>query len=318
MSVKNIFITGANGFIGRHIVSALASNANLNVIAAMRTPHNTADKNACTIAADYTQAQWQSCLKGVDVIIHCAARAHIVKEQQENAAALYQQVNVDMTENLAQAALQEKVKRFVFISTIGVQGALSHKPFTEQSALSPHSTYAESKLCAENILLDITKQQTMDVCIIRAPLVYGPGVGANFLRMIKWLDTNIPLPFGAIHNSRSLLGVSNLTSFINICLFHPNASNQVFLLSDDADISTTQLLRKIATHLAHRSKLLPVPLFMVKCLLTLIGKKKMLNQLCGSLQIDSSKARQCLNWTPPVSLDAELERTLMAYRKGDL
>lgn len=316
MPVKKILVTGANGFVGRHVVASLKNHAELDVIPATRKNTSEMYCNTQVISSESSQSQWEACLEGVNVIVHCAAHAHVLDENPEVDLGLYQKINVEMTGNLALAAVKKKVNRFIFISTAGVHGACSIAPFTETSEVNPHNNYTASKLKAEYILQDIASKYGLEVCIIRAPLIYGPGVGANFLTLITWQDKKIPLPFGAIDNSRSLLGVRNLVSFIEACLFHENASGQVFLLSDGEDTSTTQLLKKVSTALGHKSALLPVPLFIVKALLTACGKNALFHKLCDSLQIDSSKARRQLGWSPVCTFDTELKSTIEAYRKG--
>ena len=298
-----LLITGANGFVG----SALCTKAkeNFSVIAATR-----AEVNAINQHTD-----WQAMLKGVDVIVHLAARVHIMNDSSKDPLNEFRLVNVKGTLNLAQQAVKAGVKRFIFISSIKVNGesTLLGQPFTANDAPNPQDAYGQSKYEAELALKQLAKGTGLDVVIIRPPLVYGADVKANFYNMMRWLNRSVPLPLGAIHNKRSLVALDNLVDLILTCATHPNAANQTFLVSDDEDLSTTELLRRMAQALGKKAYLLPVPASLLGFAARLIGKQSIAQRLCGSLQVDITKTRQLLNWTPPVSVDTALAQTARAF-----
>ncbi len=267
------------------------------------------------IDENHTEVQWQTLLAGFNVIVHCAARAHKTQENQLEQKALYQRTNVDLTVNMAKAAAAVGVNQIVFMSSIGVNGAVSDKPFTETDNPYPHNTYTESKLAAEVALLNIAKTSSINICIARLPLVYGEGVQANFLSLINVVAKKLPLPFGAIKHKRSLLGVGNLCDFVQCVITHKNVRNQIFLLAD-ADITVPALINDIARGLNKKNWLIELPLPLLKSLLWLMGKSKLYTQLCEPLQINASKANKLLGWTPAVSYKAELTRTLQYYKEG--
>lgn len=250
-------------------------------------------------------------MNGIDVVVHTAARAHVMKEEETDPAAIYHLVNVSLTERLARAAAEAGVKRFVFISTVKVNGEVTFgKPFTENDQPRPQDDYSRSKLSAEQVLMSIAKETRMEVVIIRPPLVYGPGVKGNLANMMQWLGTGIPLPLGRINNLRSLLALDNLVGFILLCIKHPKASNEVFLISDGKDISTTQLIYEIAAINGEKARLVPVPISWMKVALKLFGKKNMGERLFNSLQLDISKAREVLGWQPPISMEEQIKKMI--------
>ena len=247
---------------------------------------------------------WSEALADVSVVIHLAARVHVMNETAIDALSAYRKVNVEGTLNLAKQAAKADVKRFIFISSIKVNGEHSDldKPFTEEDVANPQDAYSLSKYEAEQGLLLIAEQTGMEVVIIRPPLIYGPGVKANFASMLHFVKRGIPLPFGFINNKRSVVYLGNLISLIIRCIDHPEAANQVFLVSDGEDLSTTQLLTGCAKALGVKARLLPVPQKLIEFFANLLGKQDMAQRLCGNLQVDISKARHLLNWTPPVSV----------------
>ncbi len=312
--MTKILVTGAHGFIGKAVVQKLRAQ-NFNVIAGVRcidpaqsvTQFELGDLSS---AADYTLA-----LQGIDVVIHLAARAHIMHDTASDPLAEFRQVNTAGTLNLALQAEKAGVKRFIFISSIKVNGEMTVEglPFQVELSAPPTDPYALSKYEAEHGLLSLAQSTDMQVVIIRPPLVYGPGVKANFASMIKWLAKGIPLPLGRVHNKRSLVALDNLVSFIILCITHPKAANETFLIADGEDVSTTQLLQKIAQTLNKKVLLLPVPVGLMRFIAQLIAKQDVTNRLFSSLQVDNSKARDLLGWRPVISMDEELRKIAESY-----
>ncbi len=258
---------------------------------------------------------WSVALIGVSSVVHTAARVHVMKDQSINPLAEFRRVNVAGTLNLAQQAAAAGVKRFVFISSIKVNGEQTQKgrPFTEKDVAYPLDLYGISKYEAEEGLFRVAKETGMEVVIIRPVLVYGPDVKGNFLSMMHWLHKGIPLPLGAINNARSLVALDNLVDLIITCLHHPAAANQTFLVSDGEDISTTQLLQYAASAMGVSSRLMPVPALIIQVAAKLLGKGEVAQRLCGNLQVDISKARQLLGWVPPISVKEGLRRAVEGY-----
>jgi nucleoside-diphosphate-sugar epimerase len=257
--------------------------------------------------------------KGAEVVVHTAARAHVMNDDASNPLAEFRKVNRDATLVLARLAAESGVKRFVFLSSIKVNGEMTRPshPFTPDDVHIPDDPYGLSKYEAEQGLLALAQETDMEVVIIRPPLVYGPGVKGNFSSMMKWMSKPVPLPFGAIHNQRSLVALDNLVSFISLCVDREKsskASNQVFLISDCQDVSTTQLLKKVGQALNFQSPsgikawLVPVPVCIMTFFAKLLSKGDMANRLFGSLQVDSSKTRDSLGWTPVVTMDEQLAK----------
>ena len=253
---------------------------------------------------------WTQSLLDCEVVIHAAARVHVMRESSKDPLASFRKVNVEGTLNLARQAAAKGVRRFIFISSIKVNGEETFGvPYTADSEPAPVDPYGISKLEAEQGLMSIASQTGMEVVIIRPVLVYGPGVKANFLSMMKWLSQGIPLPFGAINNRRSLVALGNLVDLVVTCIDHPKAANQKFLVSDGDDLSTTMLLNKMAQALNKPARLLPIPSFFLKLAAFLLGKQSLSQRLCGSLQVDIDKNRELLGWKPPLSVDSALGAT---------
>jgi nucleoside-diphosphate-sugar epimerase len=259
---------------------------------------------------------WSAALCEVNVVIHLAARVHMMNDTSVDPLAEFRKVNVAGTLNLAQQAAKAGAKRFIFISSVKVNGEHTElgKPFTEVAAANPQDAYAISKFEAEQGLLQIAQQTGMEVVIIRPPLVYGAGVKANFASMMRVVKRGIPLPLGAIYNKRSFVYVENLVSLILCCIDHSAAANQTFLVSDGQDISTTELLRGCADALGVKARLLPIPQRLIEILAVIIGKREVAQRLCGNLQVDISKARTLLDWTPPISLADGLKATAQGMK----
>jgi nucleoside-diphosphate-sugar epimerase len=308
-----ILVTGATGFVGKAVVQRLlAEDESRRVAVAVRRddqpwparvlPRLTGDLDPST--------DWSGALEGISAVVHCAARVHVMADAAADPLAEFRRVNVQGTLNLARQAAVAGVRRFVFVSSIKVNGESTQlgRPFTADDAPAPLDAYGVSKMEAEQGLREIALQTGMEVVIIRPPLVYGPGVKANFAAMMRWLQRGVPLPLGAIHNQRSLVALDNLVDLIVTCLTHPAAANQTFLVSDGEDVSTTELLRRMGQAMGHPARLIPVPASWLKLAAALVGKRDVALRLCGSLQVDIEKTRRLLGWTPPISLDEGLKR----------
>ena len=319
----NIFITGATGFIGRQIISVLSTHSQFTLVAAIRSVNNTFSNNIKTVKVDDLgpDNSWGDELDSVDVIIHTAARVHIMNETSIDPLSEFRRVNLQGTINLAHQAAEAGVKRFIFLSSIKVNGESNflNLPYTDIDPSSPVDPYAISKFETEEALYKISKETGMEVVCIRPPLVYGPRVKANFKNMMGWLYKGVPLPFGAIYNTRSLVALDNLVDLIVTCIDHPAAANETFLVSDGDDLSTTELLKRVSVALGKKPRLLPVNQKVLEFCLGLMGKKDLAQRLCGSLQVDISKAKRLLNWVPPVSVDEALQETAREFlRKSEV
>jgi Nucleoside-diphosphate-sugar epimerases len=301
-----ILVTGANGFIGSALWARLQEDGH-EVIGAVRGPRvATGQVPVGKIGPD---TNWQPLLRGVDAVVHLAARAHVLRETEPDPLHAFRFVNTAGTLRLAQQAANAGVRRFVFLSSIGVNGNATHgTPFTEADEPNPQDAYAISKLEAEMGLRNIARQSRMEIVLIRPPLVYGPGARGNFARLVNLAKRNVPLPLGAIPNRRSLVGLDNLVSFISICLTHPKAANETFLISDGEDLSTTQLLRKITESFGRRARLIPVPASWLALAARQVGKQALAQQLLSSLVVDNTKARSLLAWEPVASVDEQLRK----------
>ena len=310
----NVLVTGATGFVGLVLVKELLARSNLEIITAPRRYSlDIPNKIPQRIIGEITSnTQWSETLKDVESVIHIAARAHILKEKAKSSIDEFRETNTASTLNLARQAVQAGIKRFIFISTIGVNGNYNTSPFLETNKVAPQGSYAVSKYEAELGLLALATESDMEIVIIRPPLVYGPNAPGNFGHLLQWVNKRnhvpLPLPFGAIHNQRSLIALDNLTSFIIHCIDHPKAANEIFLISDGQDVSTTKLLQKIATAFGKKAWLFPVPVSLMTLVAKLLGKGDVATRLFGSLQIDSSKARNLLGWQPVITMDEQLKK----------
>lgn len=270
----------------------------------------TAQDCICGPALD-TNSDWSALLQGVDVVVHAAARVHVMRDTAPDPLRAFRAVNVDGSLHLARQAAAAGVRRFIFISSIKVNGEMSSlgQPFTALDVPAAQDHYGVSKAEAEAGLRQLAAETGMEVTIIRPPLVYGPGVKANFLSLMRWVARGIPLPLGAIHdNRRSLVALDNLVDLIVTCIDHPAAANQTFLASDGEDLSTTALLRRLAGAMEVPSRLIPVPVSMLEWGAAIVGKRAMIQRLCSSLQVDVEPTLTRLGWTPPISVDEGLHR----------
>ena len=304
MPKNTALITGSSGFLG---------NACLNRLCEDTFPafglERTGEPRQGILIGDFSTVA-SDLLTRFDCIIHCAARAHIMKDSVADPLTEYRKVNTDGTLNLARQAAAAEVKRFIFISSIKVNGEQTEpgQPFRPDDEANPIDPYGLSKWEAEQGLQQIAQETGMEVVIIRPPLVYGPGVKGNFANLIKLVGKGLPLPLGIIHNRRSMIALDNLVDLIITCIDHPNAANQVFLASDGQDLSTTELLQGLAQAMGTPSRLLPIPGALLSLAASVLGKKSIADRLLGSLQVDISKTRDLLNWAPPISVDEGLRR----------
>lgn len=260
---------------------------------------------------------WSRALAGIDVVIHTAARVHMMSDTAGDPLAEHRRVNVEGTLNLARQAVAAGVRRFVFLSTIKVNGDRTEVgvPFKADDLPVPIDPYAISKWEAENGLRDLASKTGMKVVIIRPPLVYGPGVKANFLSMMRWLNKGIPLPLGAVNNRRSFVALENLVDLLGACARHPGAANQIFLASDGEDLSTSELLSRLGMALGRPARLIPVPMSALRGAALLLGKMEVFDRLCGSLQVEISKNRELLSWVPRLGVHEALHATARHFLK---
>ncbi|WP_280570251.1 SDR family oxidoreductase [Chromohalobacter sp. 296-RDG] len=317
---KRVLVTGASGFIGGAVAEALVQRDDREpVLALRRSPTSSpAWPPHAVVGGLAPDTDWREALQGCQAVVHCAARAHVMDDNATDPLAEYRRTNLQGTLNLARQAAEAGVARFVFLSSIKVNGeqTSSERAFTVEDEPDPIDSYGLSKHEAEKGLLALAKETGLEVVIIRPPLVYGPGVKANFASMMRWLDKGVPLPLGSIPNRRSLVARANLVDLILTCLDHPAAANQVFLASDGEDLSTTELLCQLGQALGRPARLLPVPAGLLVGSASLLGKKAVAQRLCGSLRVDISKARERLGWAPPVTVDQALLETARAYQEG--
>lgn len=307
--IRKAVITGASGFVGSVIVREMQHRGCFEVLGLCRTTQANSEPVLAAVG-DLAEAELSGMLHGADAVIHAAARAHIMKDEVADPLAEYRRVNVTGTLNLARQAAAAGVKRFVFISSIKVNGeaTVNGKTFFANDKPVPEDVYGQSKLEAELGLIQLAANTGMEVVIIRPPLVYGPGVKGNFASMIKLVEKRLPLPLGAVQNKRSLIGIDNLVDLIIRCIDHPAAANQVFLAGDGEDLSTTELLRGVGKAIGKPARLIPVPAGLLQFGATLLGRKAMAQRLLGSLQVDISKTCELLDWKPPYTVEEGLRR----------
>lgn len=309
-----VFVTGATGFVGKALINELL-NAGHNIVAGVRNysvelPVEVEQKLVGDLSLLSEQNTIIDTLKKIDVVIHTAARVHIMQDKAADPLTEFRKMNVNATLALAKQSVSAGVKRFVFISSIKVNGESTNnrQAFRETDKPAPEDAYGQSKLEAEQILFEMGQTMPMEVVVIRSPLIYGPGVKANFASMIKIIKKGIPLPFGAIHNERSILAIDNLVDFLRLCIVHPAAANQVFLMADGKDVSTTELVTKIAKAYQRPVRLIPVPASWMIFIAKLTNKNNISDRLFGNLQIDITKAQQLLGWKPVVSMEQQLNK----------
>ncbi|PMG75192.1 UDP-glucose 4-epimerase [Vibrio breoganii] len=310
--MSKTLVTGYSGFVGGHLLSAFGSFGNVNLLGRATPPkcHRYLKANI-DAHSDYSLV-----LQNVGAVVHIAARVHVMNDSVSNPLEEYREVNTRGTVNLARQAAKAGVKRFVFVSSIKVngEGTSQDKPFTSADAHAPKDDYGLSKAEAEQQLFNLGKETGMDIVVIRPTLVYGPGVKANFASLMNIVSKGVPLPFGCIKdNRRSLVSVTNLVDLIVTCIDHPKAANQTFLVSDDHDVSTSEMVLQMAKALDKPQWQLPVPKWCYNLAGQLFGKQDVVDRLLGSLQVDITHTKETLNWTPPQSLEEGFKETAQAF-----
>lgn len=306
-----LLLTGATGFVGRGLCERLERDAGWTVCALVRGPRCDLPRSMKPLLVDdLATADLRGALAGIDAVIHLAARAHVMRDASPDPLAEFRKMNVAATRNLARQAAAAGVKRMIFMSSIKVHGECGR--FSESDAPAPQDAYGLSKLEAETALREIAGQSRLEFVIVRPPLVYGPGVKANFQALIGAVARGWPLPLGAIDNCRSLVSRDNLVDFVLRCTTHPAAANESFLVSDGEDLSTPELVRRLARAMGRPARLLPIPSAILRGGAALLGRRAMAQRLLGSLQLDISKARRVLEWSPPFSVDEGLRRATAA------
>ncbi|MDP2266052.1 MAG: SDR family oxidoreductase [Thiobacillus sp.] len=306
-------VTGATGFVGSALCARLAASG-IAVVPAVRNPSRLPHEVA--VGNLDASTDWRSALTACNAVVHLAARVHVMDDTAHNPLALYRASNLDATLNLARQGAQAGVKRFVYISSIKVNGEGRDAPYRETDAPAPEDAYAISKWEAEQGLQQIAAETGLEVVILRPPLVYGPGVKANFLRLMQMVKRGWPLPLGAIRNRRSLLYLGNFVDAIRVCVEHPAAAGQTFLLDDGEPVSTPELIRALARAMGRPARLLAVPVGVLGLAGALLGKRAAVSRLTGSLFVDSSAIRSRLGWVPPYTMQQGLADTVADWQRG--
>ncbi|MGZ5029199.1 MAG: UDP-glucose 4-epimerase family protein [Methylobacter sp.] len=315
MEPTHLFLTGATGFVGSALTADLVS-LGYSIVAGVRKPvvslpSEVRQQVVGDLSAD---TDWRTALIGISVVVHLAARVHVMNDKSSDPLEAFQQMNVDATLNLARQAAQSGVKRFVFISSVKVNGEeTTGKPFTAFDEPAPLDPYGQSKLEAEIELRELSHVTGLEVVIIRPPLVYGPGVRANFLRLMQFVKMGIPLPLGIIHNRRSMVALDNLIDLLITCTHHPAAAGQTFMVSDDNDVSTSELICMIAAAMGKRPLLLPVSAGIITGIAALLGRSAVANRILGSLQVDITQTKSILGWKPVVTMQESLNKTVAHF-----
>jgi len=314
---KRVLVTGGTGFIGSALIQVLADRG-YKIKAATRQPVLAVENERVsniTVGSIDDSTHWADALKDIDVVVHLAARVHVMEDKAVNPLDAYRKVNSKGTRHLAQSAAHAGVRRFVFLSTVKVNGEERPCAYKEENAPAPADAYGASKEEAEQALRSVAAGTGMECVILRPPLVYGPGVKANFRSLLGVVERNIPLPLAGVRNQRSLIYLGNLVDSIIECMTHPAAANQTYLVSDGRDLSTPELIRAIAASLKTRCMLFPFPVSFLKIAGKLTGKVRIVKRLLGSLSVDISKIKRELAWQPPYSVESGLRHTAKWYKE---
>ena len=306
-----VLVTGASGFVGLALVNRLERDGRWESRAGSRRSAALSRGAEWVVTPSLEAgADWIGALQGVSAVVHAAARAHVLDDAADDPLTEFRRCNVDGTLELARQAAQAGVRRFVFLSSIGVLGRSSERPFRFDDVQSPEDDYAVSKREAEQGLEELSRETGMEVVVVRPALVYGPNAPGNFGKLLEWVARGVPLPLGAVHNRRSFVGLDNLVDLLVTCVGHPGATNQVFLAGDGEDLSTTDLLRRVAVAMGKRPRLFPVSPSLLRAAAQAVGRGDMAQRLLDSLQVDISHTRETLGWEPPVSVDEGLRRAV--------
>ncbi len=313
-----LLVTGVTGFVGKRFSQYVSEQSDSCETRGVTRSQNSSH-NQFQVASIDSHTNWTGAFEGIDCVVHCAARVHQINETEDEAKSAYHEVNTLGTLRLAQQAAENGVKRFVFISTIKVNGESTEKnsPFLPMIGTEPTDPYGASKYRAEVGLQKVAQETGIEVVIIRPPLVYGPGVKANFLSVMKWLKRGVPLPLGAIHNQRSLVYLDNLVDLIFECCSNPNAAGETFLVSDDFDVSTSQFLSVVSKAMGIKTWLMPIPMSWLIAASKIIGKPQIAQRLCGNLQVDISHTKKTLDWSPKVTFSDGIQRTVDSFLNND-
>jgi nucleoside-diphosphate-sugar epimerase len=308
--MSKILVTGANGFVGKELCSTLQGRG-LDFVAAVR---HCLDGEQVAIGDLTAATDWANALAGCDSVIHLAARVHVMNDRSSDPLVVFRKINVDATLNLARQAVASGVKRFVFVSSIKVNGEqTTDKPFSVFDTPAPADPYGQSKFEAEQALLELSQETGLEVVIVRPPLIYGPGVRANFQNLMGLVKSGVPLPLGAIPNRRSMVALYNFIDLLIVCVRHPNAGGQTFMVSDGMDVSVSELLRMLARSMGTRTLLLPIPAGLIARTASLFGKSAMANRLLGSLQVDIDHTMLALDWRPIIGMQEAIDKTVAYF-----
>lgn len=315
--MRRVLVTGASGFVGSTLCESLRA-ANFQVRAALRRyrPSLHPDMEAVEVGDISGHTGWSSALSGVDLVVHAAARAHVLGDSAANAG-LYIETNARGTERLAEACAAAGIRRLVYVSSIKVNGEETARgAYTPDDKPDPQDAYGKSKWLGESLLKEVASRTGMEVVVVRPPLVYGPGVRANFLRLLRFVEMGLPLPIRSVDNRRSLVSVWNLCDLIECLLTHPLAPGRSWMVSDGEDLSTPELVTRMGEAMSRRTWLVPVPVSALRWSARLLGREAEIDRLCGSLRVDISRTRSDLGWSPRLSVEEALSRTVTWYLEG--
>ncbi|MPZ47403.1 MAG: NAD-dependent epimerase/dehydratase family protein [Betaproteobacteria bacterium] len=317
MTSLRITVTGANGFVGQALCAALHQSGH-RVTAAVRTPIESTKPYPLVPVGDiHSATEWKPALLASDVVVHLAGRAHVMRDAQSDALALYRKINVEGSVRLAEQAAEAGVRRLIFMSSIKVNGEVTgERPFTEEDPPSPPDPYGISKLEAERALYEVCSRSRLELAILRPTLIYGFGAKGNLMQLMKAVDRGWPLPIGAVRNRRSLLGMGNLIGAVKVCLIHPAAAGATFLIADEQPVSSSQLAISVGHALGRPARLLPVPVSMLRLAGAMTGNSAAVNRLTSSLVVDSSKIRKTLGWRSTHPFEQGIADMVLGYREG--
>jgi nucleoside-diphosphate-sugar epimerase len=311
--MNRVLVTGATGFIGSTLC-AILSDSGCMVRAALRKDRTLPTAEKIVVGDISSETAWGDALENIDCVVHIAARAHVLQAAGRTPES-YIETNARGTRCLAKAAAEHRIRKFIYLSSVKVNGEWTEgRAYAASDEPHPQDAYAVSKWLGERYLMEFAAKVPMHAIVIRSPLVYGPGVQANFLRLLRWVDSGWPIPLGSVRNARSLVSVWNLCDLLATLARNAAATGGTWMVSDGEDLSTPELLRRIARALGRRPRLLPVPVAVLRRCASLLGRQAELSRLCGSLTVDLTPTRNELGWSPPVSVDEGLSRTVDWYK----